>query len=63
MPRRKQPRPRFSLRGVMTVPADPREPAILHAAYPEAAQRALEGTSGIVLANPPENRPAAVQES
>lgn len=52
MPRKRK-RQRFSLRGVIHAQGDPAKPLLLHAADPVAAQKALKGFPGIVLANPP----------
>jgi hypothetical protein len=49
---KKQAKPRFSLRGVITIPKAPNQPAVLQACYPDDAERALEGVDGIILANP-----------
>lgn len=49
---KKQAKPRFSLRGVITIPKAPNQPAVLQACYPEEAERVLEGVDGIILANP-----------
>lgn len=43
----------LSLRGVIVMPEMPGDAPKLYAANPEAAERALVGTTGLELANPP----------